>query len=111
MNYECHITVRRADAEKAQIVASEHHWKFSQIDGDPVLGKEVFAYLTTHDSDVRRMFKRMELAVVNLKNSGVEVIREKIELIVYDTKKLVIAQPTKATAETISPPSVKNQCS
>lgn len=86
MNYECHITVARKDGPVAEILAKEMHWKFSQIDGDPVLGKEVFAYLTTHDNDLLQMQRRMNYAVTALRDQGVEVIREKIELIVYDTK-------------------------
>lgn len=86
MIYECHITVDRNDGPAAEDVAKRLHWKYSQIDGDPVLGKKVFAYLTTHDTDVLRMHQRMVMASGDLKAIGVEVVREKIELIVYDTK-------------------------
>lgn len=86
MNYECHITVERQDGPVAAGVATALHWKYSQIDGDPVLGKKVYAYLTTHDSDLLRMRDRMTTAVSALRDQGVDVVREKIELIVYDTK-------------------------
>lgn len=86
MNYECHITVERQDGPAAEEVAKRLHWKYSQIDGDPVLGKKVFAYLTTHDSDLLRMRDRMNMASGDLRAIGINVIREKIELIVYDTK-------------------------
>lgn len=87
MLFECHVTVPRQHAAEAEKVAKEVHWKFSQIDGDPVLGKETFAYLTTHDTDYSRMMRRMSSLSDRLDGLGVEVLREKIELIMYDTKK------------------------
>lgn len=86
MNYECHITVEREHGPVAEALAKEMHWKYSQIDGDPVLGKEVFAYLTTHDHDLLQMQRRMNYAVGALQEKGIAVVREKIELIVYDKK-------------------------
>lgn len=86
MNYECHITIPRDSADIGETIATELHWKFSKIDGDPVLGKKVFAYLTTHDSDLLRMRERMQTAADALRARGIDVVREKIELIVYDVK-------------------------
>lgn len=86
MNYECHITVHTNDAEKATRCAKELHWKTSQIDGDPVLGQRPFFYLTTHSDNAPEMFARMGRAVNALEFDGVKVLREKIELIIHDTK-------------------------
>ena len=99
MNYECHITLRRADGSKAEEIAKLLHWKYSQIDGDPVLGKEVFAYLTTHSNDMLTIHKRMTTAVDHLRSVGIEVVREKIELIVYDTKAKVRQLDREAAIE------------
>lgn len=88
MNYECHITVHVRDAEVATAIAKELHWKTSQIDGDPVLGDRPYFYLTTHSSDVEQMFIRMRAASAALQKRKVHVIREKVELIIYDTKRI-----------------------
>jgi hypothetical protein len=87
MDYECHITVDTKDAEAATRVAKELHWKTSEIARDPVLGNKNFFYLTTHDSEPQRMFNRMNQCVYYLKEQRVPVLREKIELIIHDTKK------------------------
>lgn len=86
--FECHITCNRADADAVKAVAEYVGWKFSQIDGDPVLGKEVFCYLTTHDNHFITMNERMEKAAACLQAVNVHVVRKKIELIIYDTKRI-----------------------
>lgn len=87
MNYECHITVHVQHAKAAEAVAKDLHWKTSQIDGDPVLGDRPFFYLTTHCSNVEDMMHRMRMCTDMLERvNGVPVIREKIELIIHDTK-------------------------
>lgn len=86
MLYECHITVSTDDAEVATNVAKELHWKTSEIARDPILGDKNFFYLTTHTDDFPKMWERMNLASKYLKASNVSVIREKIELIIHDTK-------------------------
>lgn len=88
MNFECHITLPREQGSIAAAVAADPKlpWKFSQIDGDPVLGQQVFAYLTRHDTNYVRLYANMKHTVVELTQQGVDVVREKIELIMYDTK-------------------------
>ena len=86
MIYECHITCHQADAAKATEVAEFGGWKTSEITRDPTLGNKTFFYLTTHDRDVVRIHQRMYQCSAALKAVGIEVLREKIELIVYDTK-------------------------
>jgi hypothetical protein len=84
MNFECHITVHVRHAERATLHAKDLHWKTSQIDGDPVLGKKPFFYLTTHSDNAPEMFARMKRAVDALQFDGIHVIRSKIELIIHD---------------------------
>lgn len=86
MTYESHITVDRDHAEVAKQVAAEMGWKFSCIDGDPVLGQKVFAYLTAHDRTYEALRANMRRTSALLLARDVPVIREKIEHIVYDTK-------------------------
>lgn len=86
MLLECHITVDLDDAELAQLVADELHWKTSEIERDPLLGQASYFYLTTHDTELVRLMSRMRSATAVLKSHAVRVVREKIELIIYDTK-------------------------
>lgn len=89
--YECHITCRRSDLGAANIVAVEQHWKTSEIARDPVLGEDTYAYLTTYDNDFQHMLERLSVAKQQLEHLGALIIREKIELIVYDKRHV---QPT-----------------
>lgn len=85
-SYECHITVSVADAAMATGVATSGGWKTSEIARDPVLGDDTHFYLTCHATDYTFILGKMKTAVGVLQSSGVKVIREKIERIVYDTK-------------------------
>ncbi|HEY6437744.1 MAG TPA: hypothetical protein VIY47_14230 [Ignavibacteriaceae bacterium] len=84
--FECHITVSTDHAEAAEIIAKEVHWKTSEIARDPVLGDKNFFYLTTHTKDYGAMWTRLRNCVILLENAEIPVIREKIELIIHDTK-------------------------
>jgi hypothetical protein len=84
--YECHITLSTADGNIAAVIARQLHWKTSEIARDPVLGEDTYYYLTSHHVDYDAMKDRMDMCVMLLRASGVNIIREKIELIVHDTK-------------------------
>lgn len=86
MIYECHITVDVQHAAVATAIAEGQHWKTSEIARDPVLGNKNFFYLTTHDADFPTMWERMVEASDTLQLRGVEVLRSKIELIIYDSR-------------------------
>jgi hypothetical protein len=84
--FECHITVSTDDAATATNIAKLCHWKTSEIARDPVLGDKNFFYLTSHSKDYKDMWERLRSTVAMFENFEVPVIREKIELIVHDTK-------------------------
>lgn len=84
--FECHITVSTDDAVQATNVANFLHWKTSEIARDPVLGDKNFFYLTSHSKKYDEMWDKLRKTVDALNFNNVEVIREKIELIVHDTK-------------------------
>lgn len=86
MNFECHITCDLTDAAVCTAVAAEHNWKTSKIDGDPVLGDRKFFYLTAHAASYGGIKARMDNTVRALKLAGAEVLRQKIEMVVLDTK-------------------------
>ena len=86
MNYECHITTTVASAAVAEEIASRCGWKTSEIKRDPLLGDGSHFYLTRHSTSHQRIFDEMKYAAAELRLYGATVLREKIELIVYDTK-------------------------
>lgn len=86
MNFEIHITIPKDSMETAKSIAESLNWKTSAIDGDPVLGSKVYGYLTTHSVNLRHAMSRMEECVVTLRQRGIHVLREKIEVIVHDAR-------------------------
>jgi hypothetical protein len=50
------------------------------------MGKQAYCYLTGFDTDAQALKERMLDISSDLRNAGIEVLREKIEEIIYDTK-------------------------
>lgn len=98
MNYECHLTLPldelhrtlgelyAAQSKEAAVEQKKPMWTTSEIERDPVLGKASYFYLTTHDTDLESMLRRMRYAARYILAHRGKVLREKIELIVHDTK-------------------------
>lgn len=87
MTYEVHITCDQKDRKSVEHVATEYPWwKTSEIARDIVLGEKTYMYLTSHFRSKTDAFSRLGEAVDLLKRQDCHVVREKIELIVYDTK-------------------------
>lgn len=86
--YECHITMIGLP-EKIRPVVEITGWKFSAIDGDPVMGDGIKCYAT-------KMFhaSKPELEVLAellnwsefLQIQGCNVVRKKIEMVIYDDR-------------------------
>lgn len=86
--FEAHITLPREAAAAVQEVAAQTGWKFSAIDGDAVMGKQAYCYLTAYDADVQTLRNRMDAvtAVLVHRAECIIALRFKIERILYDTK-------------------------
>jgi hypothetical protein len=84
--FESHITMPREQGALAEEVADALGMTYSAIDGDPVMGKRAYCYLTCYDTDATRLLGRVQAASFVLRHNGVEVLREKVEEILYDTK-------------------------
>lgn len=86
--YESHVTME-GDPVVVKPLVENLGWKFSKIDGDPILGKGVKCYATMHHSfaipegDVLDV---LHITAAALRGNGVNVTREKIEVVIYDTK-------------------------
>lgn len=98
MLYECHITLNAEDADKATALLdkTDMKWKTSKIDGDPVLGKKIYFYLTTHAVDYSEIHQKMSRTAAVLYAGGLDVVRQKIEAIVFDTKVGICSTITEA---------------
>jgi hypothetical protein len=83
--FEAHITCPREASREVEVSLTEG-WVFSAIDGDPVMGKQAYCYLTAYDTDAQLLLERVTAKAAYLRLQGVEVLREKIEEIIYDTK-------------------------
>ena len=82
MTYECHITIAVKDAPQAVKLLERFPW-------EPVtmkLGDSAHFYFLGRDENIITLFGRMTIAAKTLRNAKIGVLREKIELIVYDTK-------------------------
>ena len=84
--YECHVTME-GEAATVRPQVELIGWKFSAIDGDPILGRGVKCYATKHFN--ARMPENEVVAVLGyaatlLREQGLKVIREKVELVLHD---------------------------
>ena len=84
--FEAHITCKRDDSEKVGQVGKYYEWKFSAFDADPLMGDKPYCYLTNYDPNAQTLLNSMNDVCDELKAIGVEVLRRKIERIIYDTK-------------------------
>lgn len=84
--FEAHITVDAVHADRLQRVSKGLiGWKFSKIDGDPIMGLGTRCYLTAYDKDDKQLLTRMKSIVVGLELIDIPHLRQKIEHIVFDT--------------------------
>lgn len=85
-DYEAHITFPRRDEETVKRLALSGRWKFSRIDGDPVLGDAVFCYLTSYGRNYGSLKSAMDSEAQRARNHGAEVVRTKLEEILFDSR-------------------------
>lgn len=86
--YELHITMV-GEPDHLRPLVEGVKWKFSAIDGDPVLGDGVKCYATTFFN-----IKKSELDVIGtlietsalLSRAGAKVIRKKVEKVLFDDR-------------------------
>lgn len=84
--FEIHITCMTSDKELALEIAESLHWKTSEIARDPVLGNDIYFYLTKYADTLERAHYMLSHAMNMLDLMKIKVRREKIEQIVHDIK-------------------------
>ena len=91
MYYECHITLDLTPMDMRRAVESFNGWTYSAISGDPDFGQSLFCYATRRVSaghDLMKVIDNMAQVAAALKLCGGVVLRQKVELVMYDTKAL-----------------------
>ena len=86
--YECHITYIN-DKPWMRNTMKMCGWKFSQIDGDPDLGDGIKCYATKqYNTKFSRdeIIDKMTSLSDTLELSGAKILRNKIELVIYDKR-------------------------
>lgn len=84
--FECHVTFLPC---VANAIFPPAGWTMSRIDGDPDLGKGVKHYLTRHfRADTKRedVIQRLQEAASAISDQGHDVLRQKIELVIFDLR-------------------------
>jgi hypothetical protein len=87
--FEIHLTFEGSHAERVEQLQFKsdnvwRFWKFSKIDGDPVLGQGVRAYLSAYSFTKEGALTTIAAAKANLEQEEIKLCREKIEQIVHD---------------------------
>lgn len=90
--YEVHLTFVSNDVERLKYAIETVGWKFSKIDGDPVLGEGVKCYATKHyagnkpqsfvASELDKVVREITAILTVLPNTN--IVRKKIESVLYD---------------------------
>jgi hypothetical protein len=90
--YELHITMDTVRRDLAEEIVKAIGWKYSCIDGDPVLGKGSKVYATKHFNQKKseeEVMKELNKAELELAHYYLNPIRKKIELVLFDSKNMV----------------------
>lgn len=100
MYYEAHLTVTNPEPEQVKAIVETTKWLFSAIDGDVVEPKRgVKSYATTHFNakrDPLDVVQEINKMAQYLEMAGCTVSRQKLELVMYDTKQSEV-DPEKST--------------
>ena len=73
--FEAHITLPRDRAETVEKLGALCGWTFSQIDGDPLMGKQAYCYLTAYKPDAQALLAEMREVSRLLAEASVMVLQ------------------------------------
>lgn len=84
--FEAHLTFPRLEHDIVKDVADSTSWSFSAIDGDPVMGKQAYCYLTGYSDSGKALQLSLQFVATVAKAKGATLLRSKIERILIDSK-------------------------
>lgn len=87
--YECHITLEAPTLPVLKNLIETLKWKYSRIDGDPVMGAGVKQYATRHYNarlPVEEVLTELHKTADKIAEYGFKVTRRKVELVLYDDR-------------------------
>lgn len=84
--YECHVTVSPSEKETTERLAKAYGWHTSQILRDEVMGDDAWLYCTRSGPDFDKIEASMHTLTAALRNGGVTVRRQKIEIAIVDER-------------------------
>lgn len=90
--YEAHVTIL-ADPDIAKPIIESLKWKFSAIDGDINFGDGVKCYATRQFNakiSQEEMVKTLHNVADEIEANGLNVIRRKVELVIYDDRSSLV---------------------
>jgi hypothetical protein len=90
--FECHVTLQ-GNPSLIRLEVEKRKWKFSVIDGDPVLGDGIKCYATRLFNKKKGQASVQEelfWIAEELKTLGHNVLRRKIELVIYDDRSVKV---------------------
>lgn len=102
--YECHVTMLAGTTLRGQLrhMVEQNGWKFSAIDGDINLGDGTKFYATRQfnaklgDEEVTR--RLLDMASY-LERSGAEILRRKVETVIFDDRSSLVKPCTGGCVE------------
>lgn len=86
--YESHITMT-GNPSLIRPLVEQVKWKFSVIDGDPLMGEGIRCYATrlfNAKNTIEDVLENLLNTALFLSVSGIEVTRRKVELVIYDDR-------------------------
>lgn len=89
MYYECHITLGLHPKSARVLIEALNNWKYSSIEGDPDLGSGPREYATRRASSnvaLADVVAHMDKIALILNDEGYNVLRSKVELVMYDKR-------------------------
>lgn len=87
--YECHITIEAPALPILRVLIEKLKWKYSRIDGDPVMGAGVKQYATRHYNSklaVDDVILLLHDTADKIASYGFTVTRRKVEHVIYDDR-------------------------
>lgn len=93
MKFEIHLTFYFKDAWGVVAIGRQFHWKYSVFEGDPILGKDKYFYLTKYADSKEKALEYIAAIKVELETQCFPLIREKIEEIVHDIRHIDVRGP------------------